>query len=85
MSDMFKPVYKDSHTVRLARIRKLAPKEYLDDGPMALYHAMINMRVRDFHSNVEYCLLELERLYNLQPWQEYCFQLKAKKWFTHLT
>ncbi len=70
VNKMFIPVYKNSHKARLNRIKALSPKQYLDDGPMALYLAVYAMHAKGFNLNVETCLVELEKLYNLPPLED---------------
>lgn len=72
----FKPIHKETHNRRLAMIEILSKNKYIDDGPLALYFAVKNMQNKGLHGNVEFCLLELERIYYLD-----IFRRKAALWF----
>ena len=72
----FKPVYKETHSSRLKMIEALSKNKYVDDGTMALYFAVKNLQRQSLHATVEYCLLELERIYSSE-----IFRIKSKLWF----
>lgn len=54
-----------SHEARLNKIKALSKKGYLDDGPVALYHALHQLKTIGFNATLEFALVELEKLYKL--------------------
>lgn len=64
--NQFEPFDESTHEERLKRIKSLASsKQYLDEGPVALYHVLWESRAKGHHAIVEWAIKELERLYNL--------------------
>lgn len=61
----FEPFDKSTHETRLKRLKSLSKKQYLDDGPVALYHALLQLKEKGFDSTLEFALKELEKLYKL--------------------
>jgi hypothetical protein len=58
-----------THEARLNKIKTLSKKGYLDDGPVALYHALHQLKANGFHATLEFALVELEKLYGLNETQ----------------
>lgn len=63
--DQFKFFDKTTHETRLKRIKSISKKQALDDGPVALYHALYTLKAQGHDSILEFALIELERLYAL--------------------
>lgn len=63
--NQFAPFDKSTHPARMTRLKALSKKQYMDDGPVALYHALLQLKEKGFDSTLEFALAELERLYNL--------------------
>ena len=54
-----------THEARLNKIKALYIKKYADDGPIALYHALYQLKTNGFHATLEFALVELEKFYGL--------------------
>ncbi len=59
-------IHPETHEARLNALRSRSKKGYLDDGPVAFYHILMDMRAKGFHGMVEFGLTELERLYAME-------------------
>jgi hypothetical protein len=64
-SSQFAPFDKSTHEARMKRIKALSKRQYMDDGPVALYHALLQLKEKGFDGTLEWALLELEKLYKL--------------------
>lgn len=62
----FEEFDKSTHETRLKALRARSKRGYIDDGPVALYHALLGMQAKGFTEIVEWSLTELERLYKLE-------------------
>lgn len=63
--NQFEPIDTTTHIIRLKRIKALSKKQALDDGPIALYHALYQLKTKGHDAILEFALRELEQLYKL--------------------
>jgi hypothetical protein len=61
----FETIDTSTHEHRLNKIKALSKKGYADDGPVALYHALHQLKSKGLHATLEFALRELEQLYKL--------------------
>lgn len=66
MSNQFEDFDSSTHLERINKIKQLAKKDYLDSGPVALYHLLHSGRERGWNLIVEVSLRELEKLYGIE-------------------
>jgi hypothetical protein len=63
--NQFEPYDKSTHQDRMLKIKTLSKKQYMDDGPVALYYALLQLKEKGFDATLEFAIKELEKLYKL--------------------
>ncbi len=64
-NSQFGNIDASTHQGRLNKLKSLSSKQYLDDGPVALYYCIKTAQDKGFHGIVEFAIRELEKLYNI--------------------